>query len=106
FFVRYLMSRRSGSVVRLIARIAIVAVGVGIAAWVIVSSVMNGFNETIRVRHLSAEPHVNVSLPKSEDASALADELKTKLTKNGIKVESIVPVSQQDVILRTYDGLF
>jgi lipoprotein-releasing system permease protein len=106
FFVRYLMSRRSGSVVRTIARIAIGAVGIGLASWVLVSSVMNGFNETIRVRHLSAEPHLLVRIPREDNPEEQREKIGALLKKAGIETESLTLASQQDVILRTYDGLF
>lgn len=106
FFVRYLMSKRAGSVVRTIARIAIVAVGVGLASWVLVSSVMNGFNETIRVRHLSVEPHVLVDVLNPQAIESEIEQVRAVLSEADIKIESIIPASQQDVILRTYDGLF
>lgn len=106
FFVRYLLSSRSGSVVKTIARIAIVAVGIGLASWVIVSSVMNGFNETIRVRHLSAEPHILISLSPNAEIESEEREVLKLLKKAEVEVESLEHVTQQDVIIRTYDGLF
>ncbi len=100
------MSRRAGSVVRTIARIAIVAVGIGIASWVLVSSVMNGFNETIRVRHLSTEPHVLVEIKNPKKIKVSEDKIKAILKTHDIALESMDGASAQDVIVRTYDGLF
>lgn len=100
------MSKRSGSVVRTIARIAIIAVGVGLASWILVSSVMNGFNETIRVRHLSVEPHVLVDVLNPQALESEIEQVSKVLEGAGVSMEAIYPASRQDVILRTYDGLF
>src|SRR4051812_48174871 len=60
-FRNYLLSRRSGALVRIIAWHCIFGVGMGVAALIIVLSVMNGFNLTIRNRMLSVEPSLIIA---------------------------------------------
>lgn len=91
---------------RTIARVSILGVGVGVCSWVIVSSVMNGFNETIRVRHLSAQPHVVIELAKGYDPELSRQEVLEQLKKKKIQVDDVEVINEQDVILRTYEGLF
>src|SRR5580692_5671421 len=63
-FKNYLLSRRSGALVRIIAWHCILGIGMGVASLIIVLSVMNGFNLSIRNRMLSVEPHLIVTRPK------------------------------------------
>ena len=60
FFYRFLLSRRAGSLVKTIARISVLGIWLGVAALIIVVSVMNGFNKSIRARLLEVEPHLVV----------------------------------------------
>ena len=58
FFHRFLISRRAGSLVKTISRISITGIWLGVMALIVVVSVMNGFNRSIRSRLLEVEPHV------------------------------------------------
>ncbi|MCB0365655.1 MAG: ABC transporter permease [Bdellovibrionaceae bacterium] len=108
FFTRYLFSKRAGSLVRTIAWICIVGIGLGVLSLVVVLSVMNGFNGTIRERLLAVEPHLVVSTrslhegigKNREDLGALRAEVSQLPGAHGAIVES------QDVILRTLEGTF
>lgn len=103
-FKHYLLSKRSGALVRIIAWHCILGVGMGVAALLIVLSVMNGFNLTIRGRMLNFEPHVVVTTVNRPTGNQLAD-LYHKL--NGITpIEHIDRFEVQDLILRTQDGAF
>ena len=96
-FLRYLFSRRAESLIRSIAKLAIVATFIGVAALVLVMSVMNGFNRNIQNKLLAIEPHIAITSP-AEDInveSVIGDELKNTSL-----------YSEQDLILRTVDGLF
>jgi lipoprotein-releasing system permease protein len=98
-FRHYLLSRRSGSLVRLIAWLCMAGVGIGVASLIIVLSVMNGFNIKIRQNMLNVEPHLVISNLKSDQA-----DLVHKLIPSGI--ESFWYAENQDVVLRTADGVF
>jgi lipoprotein-releasing system permease protein len=107
-FKKYLFSERSGALIKVISWISIVSVTLGIASLILVTSVMNGFNHTIRKRMFGIEPHLVISQPDKGQANAsefLA--LKEKVrTRYGKKLESVAFVESQDVIIRTFEGLF
>lgn len=98
-FHHYLFSRRSGALIRSIARLSVCSIGVGVFALVVVVGVMNGFNNTIRDKLLSAEPHLIVYTQpsnKNEVIDILDKETAVKA----------YPFETQDVIVRTLDGFF
>jgi lipoprotein-releasing system permease protein len=98
-FRHYLLSRRSGSLIRLIAWLCMAGVGIGVASLIIVLSVMNGFNLKIRQNMLNVEPHLVISNLKPDQA-----DLVRKLV--GGDIESFWYSENQDVVLRTADGVF
>jgi lipoprotein-releasing system permease protein len=98
-FRHYLLSRRSGSLIRLIAWLCMAGVGVGVASLIIVLSVMNGFNVKIRENMLNVEPHLVISQAKIEDTVKVKSAL-------GSDAEAIWFSENQDVVLRTVDGVF
>jgi lipoprotein-releasing system permease protein len=105
-FRNYLLSRRSGALVRIIAWHCILGIGMGVAALIIVLSVMEGFNRTIRTRMLSVEPHLVLS-QKAHPTETQAQDLQRlveSVTQGG--VEQIDRFETQDLILRSVDGVF
>ena len=103
FFHRFLLSKRAGSLVKTISRISIVGIWLGVAALIIVISVMNGFNKSIRDRLLEVEPHLVIDFQnlKSPDQIKAHDVYKKLQT---FDTELTAPISHQDVILRTTEG--
>ncbi|MCB0406851.1 MAG: ABC transporter permease, partial [Bdellovibrionales bacterium] len=99
--------KRSGALVKTISWISIGSVTVGVAGLILVTSIMNGFNETIRTRMFGVEPHIVIE-PKvlGEEGAFQIQELSRELKKNHPEFISVAEVSKQDVILRTYEGLF
>lgn len=98
-FRHYLLSTRSGALIRLIAWLCMFGVGIGVASLIIVLSVMNGFNIKIRQNMLNVEPHLvikNVSRAKEFEVRA----------QLGSDLESMWYSENQDVVLRTVDGVF
>ena len=103
-FKNYLLSRRSGALVRIIAWHCILGIGMGVAALVIVQSVMNGFNITIRTRMLSVEPHLIVmqqKRPTDEDMERLRSSLR-KIAP----FEEVEVYESQEFIIRSLEGTF
>jgi len=97
------MSRRSGALVRIIAWHCILGIGMGVAALIVVLSVMNGFNLTIRARMMSVEPHLVVF----EKGAARAADLESRVkmaAKSGL--DRIDRFESQDLIVRSLDGQF
>ena len=58
--LRYLRSKKQTGFISLISYISIGGVIIGVAAMVIVMSVMNGFEHEVRSRFLSADSHLRV----------------------------------------------
>jgi len=71
--VRYLRARRRERFVSLIAVISLIGVTIGTFALTVVLSVMSGFQEDLRDRLLSFNPHITVerTAPNSGDLAAL-----------------------------------
>jgi lipoprotein-releasing system permease protein len=59
--LRYLRARRRNSFISFISLVSILGIALGVAALIIVLSVMNGFQKEIRDRILSAASHIEVS---------------------------------------------
>jgi len=105
FFRHYLFSRRAGSLVRTVALVCIFGVGIGVSALVVVLSVMNGFNQSLRDRLLAVEPHLVVSLPNvSKFDQVLSHPLFLKL-KQRTQLD-VRAFENQEVMIRTEDGIF
>ena len=68
--VRYACSSRGNKVLSLITLVSIIGLGLGVAALIVVTSVMNGFETELKRRILGAVPHVVVEgLPKNQLAA-------------------------------------
>jgi len=105
-FKNYLLSRRSGALVRIIAWHCILGIAMGVAALIIVLAVMNGFNLTIRNRMLSVEPHL-VLLQQSRPTLEQAGKLKAVI--DSVASDAVAAIDRfesQDLILRSAEGLF
>jgi lipoprotein-releasing system permease protein len=96
-FYRYCFSNRAGSIVRSMARISWLGTLIGVVALILISSIMNGFNRSIRHKLLAVEPHIIVSNVDDVFARAELDKIP------GI---TVAPFTSQDVILRSLDGHF
>jgi lipoprotein-releasing system permease protein len=59
--LRYLRARRRNGFISFISLISVVGIALGVAALIVVLSVMNGFQKEIRARILGAASHVEVS---------------------------------------------
>jgi lipoprotein-releasing system permease protein len=99
FFRRYLFSNRSGAVVKTMARLCWLATLIGVFSLIIVSSIMNGFNRSIRTKLLSVEPHLSVM---TDEATLLRIQSQIGFDK----IDEMNRFAKQDVIIRTLDGRF
>lgn len=104
-FNRYLMSRRSGAVVRTVSRLSLLSVIVGISALIVVMCVMNGFNESIHKKLLAVEPHMVVTVPGVRTARAVEQSEVFLFVKSQSELTSF-PFELHDIIIRTNDGFF
>lgn len=102
FLYKFLFSRRAGALIKIISWLAIIGLGTGVASLILVLSVMNGFNKSIRARKFSAEPHlvINMSDKSKKDIKQHPGVLWLEQQKD---IQFDISESQ-DVILRTSDG--
>lgn len=98
FIFRYLLGQTKGSVVRVIAFISALGIALGAMAMVVVLSVMNGFDESIKKRLLTVESHLIVP-----ESTGIESQKIRSLVKDRGTVDFY---AKQDVIIRTLDGLF
>lgn len=99
---RYFRSRRHNSFVSFIALVSLVGIMLGIAALIVVVSVMNGFGNDLRERILGSSTHVIITpllqnLPDAKEISSapLTPKLTPKLTSQ-----------QLNTLLSDYDGAY
>ncbi len=72
---------------------------------VIVIGIMNGFNESIRKRMLAVEPHLVARVPDVRSVEALKGTAVFKKLAGDSTLQTDI-FENQDVIIRTVDGLF
>lgn len=109
-FQHYLLSRRAGSLIRIVAWLCMSGVAIGVVSLVVVMSVMNGFNASIRKRLFAAEPHLIVRLAnQSSKPAQSAAEIESSQVLRDLRARPGIRADvyeSQDVILRTADGSF
>lgn len=88
---------------RTVAWLCIAGVCVGVSALVIILSVMNGFNGSIKRRMLAVEPHLILQIPGAKSFSEIDQTEAAQLLKNK-KDLRIDPVEIQEVLVRTVEG--
>lgn len=105
-FRNYLLSKRSGALVRIVAWHCILGIAMGVAALIIVLSVMNGFNLKIRSSMLSVEPHLVLAQREEakDDQATRLQKLVESLSSDGVK--EVHAFETQDLIVRSADGSF
>ena len=99
FFKNYLFSKRSGALIRIISWICLIGVTVGVCSLIVVMSVMNGFNENIRTKLLLTKPHLIIKGSEQKLMEWQREFVEPQVISADI-------VENQDVILRTVDGVF
>jgi lipoprotein-releasing system permease protein len=105
FFKKFLWSQRSGAVVKTISRLSMLGVAIGMAALIIVISIMNGLNESIRKKLLAVEPHLVFTQAGLTSGADIARS-ETYLWLRSQSDVSAHIFETQDVIIRTTDGHF
>ncbi len=82
FFIatRYLKSKRKTGFISLITYISIFGVVIGVAALIIVLSVMNGFESEVRTRFIGVSAHVQISTTHDQGIADATDLSKQLLT--------------------------
>lgn len=93
-----MFSKRAGSFIRILSWISISGISIAMMALVIVASVMNGFNGSLKNRMMRAEPDLVVFGNFNED-----QRLEFKNKKDVVSVEAFI---QSDVVIKTLEGAF
>ena len=98
---RFLSGRTGGRFAPAVALIATLGITVGIAALIVVSSVMAGLEGQLQRVVLSTTPHVTVTLPGEEDKERLVAAL------SGVdNVAALCPSVSGEVLIQSEDGLY
>lgn len=97
-FFAYIFSRRSESLVKVLSRITLFSSFLTVFSLILVLSIMNGFNQNMAQKLLAVEPHLAVLKSDITDL----DLLKKQLPAN----TEVSFFEQQDLVLRTLDGMF
>ncbi len=98
--LRYTRSKRSEGFVSFISGFSLCAMALGVAALIVVLSVMNGFDREIKSRLLKVVPHVTLTSPQGFDAAQIGD-LQNQFISTGPDqtVISVVPILQSFVMI-------
>ncbi|HEX7081920.1 MAG TPA: lipoprotein-releasing ABC transporter permease subunit [Gammaproteobacteria bacterium] len=100
--LRYVRSRRRRGIVSFMSGASLIGVALGVAALIVILSVMNGLESELRTRLLAMTAHATLSSPEGglDTWQALAD---TLATRDG--VESIAPFVTLEGMLRSGPNL-
>ena len=102
FFKHYFIQKNSHSIIRLLSRLSFVGMTVGVAALIIVMSVMAGLNRNIRQRLLRFEPHLVITLGGENTFDKVKPILESPEVRD--RVQDVHSSEQMDVLVRTLDG--
>ena len=98
---RNLAAKRSRQGLSFMTKISIVGVAVGVAALVIVLSVMGGFEQDLKEKMLKGAPHLEVMNKESPLAGfSLVDHPLSKFEELIQNADSVAPFTQADVVLK------
>ena len=101
FALKYLTSRKSHSVINIIATVSLLAVVVPVAAMVILLSVFNGFESLVRDLYKAVDADIEVVAQRG--VGGVTEELRSKIaTVEG--VEAVSMVVERQALLSYYDN--
>lgn len=104
-FKKFILSKRSGALIKRLAWISIIQISLSLFAFILVLSVMNGMNLSIAERVTSLEPDLVLEFPGTPQTAAL--DLQPAVMRVIENPQATVDVFEQsDVIVRTMDGLY
>lgn len=104
-FRHFIFSKRAGALVKRIAWLAMVGIGLSTTAFLVVLFVMNGMNASIKSRILGLEPQLNLTVADAKSAKALESHPVIQRLKELPDNRAYV-FETQDVIIRSQDGQF
>ena len=103
---KFLFSERAGALIKTISWFSIASVTIGVFALILVISIMNGFNRSMRWRLLAVEPHLVVEYDAKQKKSLEAwERIRSDLLVSDKKV-LLFDYHEQDLLVKTADGFF
>ncbi len=99
---RYVFSRKRNRLTGVIANISMAGIAIGVAALIVVIAVMTGFQDILKEKILSANPHVVVERLGGPfvEFSRVKDRIEKMARKEGFSLEAIYPfVSRQGLMI-------
>jgi len=98
FFIawRYMVARRREKFISLVGVISVLGVAVGVAALIVVLSVMAGFDNDLKEKIIGANPHVSVETPGMSEIDPVIGKIKSMPG-----VIAVSPYINGQVILKT-----
>jgi len=99
---RYVFSRKRNRLTGVIANISVAGIAIGVAALIVVIAVMTGFQDILRDKILSANPHLVVERLEGPfvEFAGVERRLRTESRKTGIRIEDVYPfVSEQGLMI-------
>lgn len=99
---RYVFSRKRERLTGVIANISVLAIAIGVAALIVVIAVMTGFQQILKEKILSVNPHVVVEKVQGPfvEYEGLEQKIRTFFEENDLPLESLYPfVSLQGLLL-------
>lgn len=101
FALRYMRSKKSLSVINLIARVSSVAIGVAVAAMVILLSVYNGFDTKLRTIYSQTDPDLKITTVGGEKFDLSKVDTAALAAING--VEAVTTLLDDNVMIKYGD---
>ena len=99
FARRYLLSRKSHSVINIIAVVSVVAVAVPVAAMVVLLSVFNGFEQLVRQTYAAVDADIEVRTVDAQGAQQLHDDSATRAQIEAVEgVEAVSFVVEREAL--------
>ncbi len=98
---RYLISKKSVNVINIISGISIAGVTVGTFALIVILSVFNGLDTSIKTLFSSFDPDIKISAVKGKSFELKDGDFDALKSLNGIV--SVTPVIEEDALLRYGD---
>ena len=99
---RYLLAPRDVSLISVITGISVAGVTIGVAALIVVLSVMNGFFEVVRDLLVSFDPHIRIESTETEGIDNFQNLVQELDVIEGVSI--VAPYVQGKALLRSNDS--
>ena len=99
---RYVLSRKRNRLTALIANISIAGIAIGVAALIVVIGVMTGFQDILKEKILSVNPHLVIERLSGPfvEYPRVAERVRRLAREEGVALEEVYPfVSEQGLLL-------